>query len=54
MKTYLCKEFNEEFLVSANTLEKAQEHAEEYGGVAICEVKVTSRDGNKVTFVKPF
>ena len=33
MKTYLCKEFNEEFLVSASTLEKAQEHAEEYGGV---------------------
>ena len=54
MKTYLCKEFDEEFLVSANSIEEAQEDAQVYGGVAICEVKVISREGNKVEFIKPF
>ena len=53
-KTYLCKEHGEEFLVNANSLGEAQEKASMYGGEAICEVEVTSRDGNRVEFIKPF
>lgn len=52
--TYLCKEHDEEFTVRANSIEHAQELAEEWGGVAICKVKVISRRGNFVEFEKPF
>jgi len=51
-KHFLCKEHREEFLIEANSFDEAQEEAEMWGGVAICEVKVISRNGNEVTFEK--
>jgi len=53
-KTYLCIEHGEEFLIDAYSLDEAREEAMMWGGEAICEVEVISRDGNRVEFVKPF
>lgn len=35
IKYFLCSEHGEQFIIKASTIEKAQEHAEGYGGQVI-------------------
>jgi len=49
-KHFLCKEDREEFLMEADSIDEAHDECQYWNAVVICEVKVISRDGNKVEY----
>ena len=53
MKTFLCIEHGEEFLLDAKDMDHAREEAMCWGAEVMFEVKVLSRDGNRVEFIDP-
>ena len=52
MKHYLCSENGAEFVTKSVSIEKARFNASMYGGKVICEIKVISKKGNRVEWIK--